>query len=1146
MDEEGALKLRVTLVGAQYLPVLNANGRSDPYAEVTATVAGLGKWLERTQVARNTVHPRWDAQVEKSLAGCELGPADELHVRVLNRDRLWRDAELGHCALSLRKVWGMADHRMATSPVPLQRRVSRAQLSKPSILIGRLAGNFDAASGQFRVAASPGAPAHEPQLVVGVEIVVPKPTPEQIAVKEREAEEARAREEFERRVQFPMPDADLGPNDAAPDDAVEIAEDLSHYRPAHVVHSAIPSLQISGLHGVELAADEKPMLEDEVAGLVAHVANAFAALQSGSSVRLVEYCPSPRSMDILLGGTTESGEAVTLRLRLIVHPDYPRGRCNLLLRSCDGVAKDDRRVVDFMAVVNGTLHTRLIGMHDFVVHCDIHFGSIFAIADSAARPSGDAPTQNHQATVAELRASIRQSARKRDAQNIAAASAAGYLLRSIRNTSSALGGAPEESTGHVNAMRLLRESLRSDAGTITAMEFVPVDVRAGSADRAESPGDDGSDDDECDDTLAGLKDCADIAGALPSPFARCCEAESAHQPQSDIEFMIKDTPLMSESAEPQAELDGLVVESELVEEAEPAVLEEEDSEMADEFVHETYSVSTNWESNILDTTFQQHVKQLQMLFGMQSVECWPNIHKVCLYVPVSFFTDQQATALGLTRSIPVAFTILFPRTYLESPTSPTVLSVAQGDCAIQLMQHSFENAAKNFLVSNWRRRARRPAVAIGVQPVSRRLAEVRATDLPRLLQRGFDPLSAVEALEATGSVRQALRRLMHDGVSTDGLLEDEDVRANFILWLYINLVDHVRKCMMLCVVCGAPLPTNGVRPGPCTLSKCRWDFQSLGLGSFVASELTSNPDQAEMLLLTLSSAARSSHRDDVLSPFPPMFLFVRGGDNDSGENDVGHNWESLHECLAGMPSITEMIAAAGDGEQSLRGLLAQRHPEAYSLLRWLHATARLYVTGISPQQRVAAFETLDQYVLLSAPPARLARFSALRQTFGSFFAFRNSCLGKFHAVMSVGLRSAADAGVSLSISMGGPCSAALDCDCGWLANRFGDRPLRCVAVCEVIDHPSLAGRADAAFLVRNEDLVVPRFLLVYAGDQHVPMLVDNDELRGQLHVLLGYRPDRQTLERQKAHQSGPSGIHPNMLSTAQLSQRRSLRETRSR
>src|SRR3989338_1828542 len=153
-DAPATLTLRVALVGAQYLPVLNANGRSDPYAELTSTITGLDRWRERPAVAPNTVHPRWDASIEKSLEGCTLGPADELRVRILNRDRLWRDAELGHCALAFRSIWNMEGHRMPISPVVLQRHVSKAQLSKPSILLGRLSGNFDSASNQFRVASA--------------------------------------------------------------------------------------------------------------------------------------------------------------------------------------------------------------------------------------------------------------------------------------------------------------------------------------------------------------------------------------------------------------------------------------------------------------------------------------------------------------------------------------------------------------------------------------------------------------------------------------------------------------------------------------------------------------------------------------------------------------------------------------------------------------------------------------------------------------------------------------------------------------------------------------------------------------------------------------------------------------------------------
>jgi hypothetical protein len=46
-----------------------------------------------------------------------------------------------------------------------------------------------------------------------------------------------------------------------------------------------------------------------------------------------------------------------------------------------------------------------------------------------------------------------------------------------------------------------------------------------------------------------------------------------------------------------------------------------------------------------------------------------------------------------------------------------------------------------------------------------------------------------------------------------------------------------------------------------------------------------------------------------------------------------------------------------------------------------------------------------QYLMLSSPPEKRAKFAALKQQYGSFFAFHGSSMENWHAIMRQGLRN---------------------------------------------------------------------------------------------------------------------------------------------
>lgn len=46
-----------------------------------------------------------------------------------------------------------------------------------------------------------------------------------------------------------------------------------------------------------------------------------------------------------------------------------------------------------------------------------------------------------------------------------------------------------------------------------------------------------------------------------------------------------------------------------------------------------------------------------------------------------------------------------------------------------------------------------------------------------------------------------------------------------------------------------------------------------------------------------------------------------------------------------------------------------------------------------------------QYLMLSSPPEKRIKFAALRQQYGSFYAFHGSSMENWHAIMRQGLKN---------------------------------------------------------------------------------------------------------------------------------------------
>lgn len=109
--------------------------------------------------------------------------------------------------------------------------------------------------------------------------------------------------------------------------------------------------------------------------------------------------------------------------------------------------------------------------------------------------------------------------------------------------------------------------------------------------------------------------------------------------------------------------------------------------------------------------------------------------------------------------------------------------------------------------------------------------------------------------------------------------------------------------MSVVCVCG-----SGLKPVVCSEDKCVFRFAELGLGASVFYEMKQDPDYVDLMVSMTYSAAASSRRDKILSPFPEEFITDRAS--------MTKDYAGLTAVLDAMPSVDEMLLAASDERYS--------------------------------------------------------------------------------------------------------------------------------------------------------------------------------------------------------------------------------------
>jgi len=296
-----------------------------------------------------------------------------------------------------------------------------------------------------------------------------------------------------------------------------------------------------------------------------------------------------------------------------------------------------------------------------------------------------------------------------------------------------------------------------------------------------------------------------------------------------------------------------------------------------------------------------------------------------------------------------------------------------------------------------------------------------------------------------------------------------------------------------CVICDQPhvfAHGNMLKPAVCSRELCCFSFQQLGVGADAADDIATGAEVVDLLVCFATLAAKSARNNVIFEPFPTIF------DPKDAKKMIldpkNKNFDKAIEILSRFPSVEAMSQAKDFTDMKKR--MDKAHEHAYSVLQWIITSNRSHVVKMQHDKQIKSMVTPHQYLLLSAPPEKEAKFRHLREQFGSCFAFHGSSIENWHSILRQGLKNASGTKLQMNGAAYGsgiylsPHAATSFGYCRFYGtvpvnqggNRFLDSTnMSCIAICEVINKD--IKKSGSIWVMPHEDYVVTRFFFVFTS-----------------------------------------------------------------
>ncbi|XP_022435655.1 protein mono-ADP-ribosyltransferase PARP6 isoform X8 [Delphinapterus leucas] len=193
-----------------------------------------------------------------------------------------------------------------------------------------------------------------------------------------------------------------------------------------------------------------------------------------------------------------------------------------------------------------------------------------------------------------------------------------------------------------------------------------------------------------------------------------------------------------------------------------------------------------------------------------------------------------------------------------------------------------------------------------------------------------------------------------------------------------------------CVVCDEQhVFQNGsmLKPAVCTRELCVFSFYTLGVMSGAAEEVATGAEVVDLLVAMCRAALESPRKSIIFEPYPSV---VDPTDPKTlAFNPKKKNYERLQKALDSVMSIREMTQGS---YLEIKKQMDKLDPLAHPLLQWIISSNRSHIVKLPLSRQLKFMHTSHQFLLLSSPPAKEARFRTAKKLYGSTFAFQFICV----------------------------------------------------------------------------------------------------------------------------------------------------------
>uniref|UniRef100_A0A8C6UZZ1 Poly [ADP-ribose] polymerase n=1 Tax=Neogobius melanostomus TaxID=47308 RepID=A0A8C6UZZ1_9GOBI len=325
-----------------------------------------------------------------------------------------------------------------------------------------------------------------------------------------------------------------------------------------------------------------------------------------------------------------------------------------------------------------------------------------------------------------------------------------------------------------------------------------------------------------------------------------------------------------------------------------------------------------------------------------------------------------------------------------------------------------------------------------------------------------------------------------------------------------------------CVVCDEQhVFQNGsmLKPAVCTRELCVFSFYTLGVMSGAAEEVATGAEVVDLLVAMCRAALESPRKSIIFEPYPSV---VDPNDPKTlAFNPKKKNYERLQKALDSVMSIREMTQGS---YLEIKKQMDKLDPLAHPLLQWIISSNRSHIVKLPLSRQLKFMHTSHQFLLLSSPPAKEARFRTAKKLYGSTFAFHGSHIENWHSVLRNGLVNASYTKLQLhgaAYGKGIYLSPISSISFGYsgmgkgqhrmptkdelvhrpIQSRFlQSRNLNCIALCEVITSKDLQKHGNI-WVCPVSDHVCTRFFFVYEDGQVGDANINTQEPKVQKEIM---------------------------------------------